>query len=136
MKKYKNQVEENEQFRIARNDRERATSTRERPTRGAVLSEIEPGSIAEELGLEPGATITQINEQPLRDAIQLKMADVSEKVSLTGHSAQRRGANLRHRKRHLRAAGPALGCRTLRRRDALPEQVPVLLCRSVAAAFS
>jgi putative radical SAM enzyme (TIGR03279 family) len=88
MKKYKNQVEENEQFRIARNERERAaglraTSTRERPTRGAVLSEIEPGSIAEELGLEAGATITQINEQPLRDAIQLKMADVSEKVSLT-----------------------------------------------------
>jgi hypothetical protein len=34
-------------------------------------------------GSEAGATITQINEQPLRDAIQLKMADVSEKVSLT-----------------------------------------------------
>lgn len=99
MKKYKNQVEENEAVRIARNEKERAgvhASTREagttrgamtsygsRPTRGALLDEIESGGIAEELGLEAGETITQIDEVPLRDAIQLKMADAAERVSLT-----------------------------------------------------
>jgi putative radical SAM enzyme (TIGR03279 family) len=89
MKKYKNQVEENEQFRIARNDTERILGLRGRAsdggrrTAGAVLTEIEPGSIAEELGIEAGARLVQINESPVRDAIQLKMADVSERISLT-----------------------------------------------------
>ncbi|MDF2440468.1 MAG: hypothetical protein JWN98_1452, partial [Abditibacteriota bacterium] len=51
--------------------------------RGVALSEIEAGSIAEELGIQPGDRLLQINEQPARDAIQLKMADTSEHISLT-----------------------------------------------------
>jgi putative radical SAM enzyme (TIGR03279 family) len=88
-KKYKNQVEENEAVRIARNEERRSNSypqnmsTQNVRTRGAVLAEVWPDSIAEELGLQPGATITHINEEPLRDAIQLKMADASEAISLT-----------------------------------------------------
>jgi len=79
MKKYKNQVEENEQSRIARN-----ISRREgRPTRGATLTEIEPDSLAAELGIEVGSRLIQIDDKPVRDAIQLKMADVSERISLT-----------------------------------------------------
>jgi putative radical SAM enzyme (TIGR03279 family) len=84
MEKYKNQVEEAERFRIARNESERAGGMRqERPTRGAVVSEVEPHSIAEELGIGAGAKLIQIDDRPLRDAIQLKMADVAEKVTLT-----------------------------------------------------
>jgi putative radical SAM enzyme (TIGR03279 family) len=89
MKKYKNQVEENEQFRIDRNETERILGLRGRPsdggrrTEGAVLTEIERGSIAEELGIEAGARLIQINDKPVRDAIQLRMADVSERISLT-----------------------------------------------------
>jgi putative radical SAM enzyme (TIGR03279 family) len=59
------------------------TSYGSRPSRGALLDEIESGSIAEELGLEAGEIITQIDDVPLRDAIQLKMADAAERVSLT-----------------------------------------------------
>ncbi len=95
MKKYKNQVEENEAHRIARNESERTAGTRSlagvleardqvgRPTRGADVAEVERGSIADELGIAPGAKLIQINDRPLRDAIQLKMADASERISLT-----------------------------------------------------
>jgi putative radical SAM enzyme (TIGR03279 family) len=75
-KKYKNQVEENEAVRIARNANTVAR-------RGAVIAEITAGSIAEELGIAPGAVLTEINDEKARDAIQLKMADASESVVLT-----------------------------------------------------
>lgn len=85
MKKYKNQVEENEQIRIARNAERRDDSRRAQSTLsgGVALSEIEVGSIAEELGIQAGDRLLAINEQPARDAIQLKMADTSERISLT-----------------------------------------------------
>jgi len=82
-KKYKNQVEENEQIRIARNETARAATRRTSTAGGATVTEIEPGSIAEELGIAAGAQITEINGVPLRDAIQLKMADSAEAVVLT-----------------------------------------------------
>lgn len=82
MKKYKNQVEENENFRIARNEARRADSNAA-PTRGAIVAEVEPGSIAEELGIVPGARLLEINGRPARDAIQLKMADASDLLTLT-----------------------------------------------------
>jgi hypothetical protein len=141
-KKYKNQVEENEEVRIARNEHERATGTRlqeprandgKRRTTGATLSEIEPGSIAEELGLLPGSRVLEINEKPVRDAIQLKMADASERVSLTVISPMAiRRSSTSKKTRSSRWA--FMSIRTLRWRNALPEQVPVLFCRSVAAA--
>jgi putative radical SAM enzyme (TIGR03279 family) len=79
MKKYKNQVEENEDFRIDRNEMRRAGAT----TRGAVVAEVEEGSIAEDLGILPGARLLEINGRPARDAIQLKIADASETLTLT-----------------------------------------------------
>jgi putative radical SAM enzyme (TIGR03279 family) len=75
-KKYKNQVEENEAVRIARNANTLARG-------GAVIAEITAGSIAEELGIVPGAILTEINDEKARDAIQLKMADAAENVVLT-----------------------------------------------------
>ncbi len=90
MKKYKNQVEEQEQLRLDRNNSERQSDAREVSNallktygRGVVLSEIEAGSIAEELGLQPGDRLVQINEEPARDAIQWKMADSTEQLSIT-----------------------------------------------------
>jgi putative radical SAM enzyme (TIGR03279 family) len=76
IKKYKNQVEENEALRIARN-----VNTVQR--RGAVIAEITAGSIAEELGITSGAILTEINDEKARDAIQLKMAEAAENVVLT-----------------------------------------------------
>ena len=75
-KKYKNQVEENEAPRIARN-----ASTPLR--RGAVIAEIAEGSIAEELGILPGWALLEINDAPATDAIQMKLADSSENVVIT-----------------------------------------------------
>lgn len=84
MKKYKNQVEENEQWRIARNQTRRDGEARgTSPARGAVIAEVEPGSIAEELGIAPGSMLLEINGRPARDAIQLKMADASDALTLT-----------------------------------------------------
>jgi putative radical SAM enzyme (TIGR03279 family) len=80
-KKYKNQVEENEAPRIARNA---ITSAR----RGALIAEIESGGVAEELGITAGAVLLEINDAVARDAIQLKLADASEKLSLTIADAQ------------------------------------------------
>jgi len=75
-KKYKNQVEENEAPRIARN-----ASTPLR--KGALIEEIAPGSIAEELGIAPGSALLEINDAAATDAIQLKLADASENVVIT-----------------------------------------------------
>ena len=82
MKKYKNQVEENESFRINRNEVRRADKNAA-PTRGAIVAEVQPGSIAEELGITPGTRLLEINGQPARDAIQLKIADASDILTLT-----------------------------------------------------
>ena len=79
MKKYKNQVEENETFRIDRNVARRMGES----GRGAVVAEVEEGSIAEELGILPGTRLLEINGRPARDAIQLKIADASETLTLT-----------------------------------------------------
>lgn len=82
--KYKNQVEENEDARHARNQARRDNGAGASEFgRGVVLAEVEPGSIAQELGLSPGDRLVQINESPARDAIQLRMADSSERLSLT-----------------------------------------------------
>jgi putative radical SAM enzyme (TIGR03279 family) len=93
--KYKNQVEEAEESRIARNQSRRDAvasgaeevgaprTTGQVLAGGVVLSEVEPGSIAEELGISPGDRLLEINDAPARDAIQLRMADSSEVLSLT-----------------------------------------------------
>ncbi|PQV63135.1 putative radical SAM enzyme, TIGR03279 family [Abditibacterium utsteinense] len=83
MKKYKNQVEENEEIRIERNQEGRAGGDRESFARGVAISEIEPESIAFELGLAPGDRLLEIDGERARDVLQLKKADLGEKISLT-----------------------------------------------------
>ncbi len=83
MKKYKNQVEENESFRIDRNDRGRQEGDREELSRGVAIAEIEKGSVAEELGLLPGDRVVEIDGERARDILQLKRVDGREKFTLT-----------------------------------------------------
>ncbi len=83
MKKYKNQVEENEEIRIERNQDGRASGDREMFARGVSIAEIEPESIAFELGLMPGDRLLEIDGERARDVLQLKKADLNEKISLT-----------------------------------------------------
>ncbi len=83
MKKYKNQVEENEEIRIERNESGRESGDREAFVRGVAISEIEPESIAFELGLLPGDRLLEIDGERARDVLQLKRADLNDKISLT-----------------------------------------------------
>ncbi|MBW3637282.1 MAG: DUF512 domain-containing protein [Armatimonadetes bacterium] len=83
MKKYKNQVEENEDHRLDRNQTGRELGDREAFARGVAITEIEPDSVAHELGLQIGDRLLEIDGQRARDVLQLKKADLGEKVSLT-----------------------------------------------------
>ncbi|RYG71115.1 DUF512 domain-containing protein [bacterium] len=83
MKKYKNQVEENEGFRIDRNVAGREAGDREAFTRGVAITEIEPDSVADELGLQVGDQLLEIDGVRARDVLQLKKADLGEKITLT-----------------------------------------------------
>jgi putative radical SAM enzyme (TIGR03279 family) len=83
MKKYKNQVEENEGFRIDRNAAGRDLGDREGFTRGVAITEIEPDSVADELGLQVGDQLLEIDGVRARDVLQLKKADLGEKMTLT-----------------------------------------------------
>ena len=82
-RKYKNQVEEQELVRIERDERRRAAGLGDIMRQGVEISEIEPDSIAEELGLQPGDRLLEIDGQRVRDIIQLKKADLNEIINLT-----------------------------------------------------
>ena len=82
-KKYKNQVEEQELVRIERDERRRAAGLGDIMRQGVEISEIEPDSIAEELGLQPGDRLLEIDGERARDIIQLKKADLGEIINLT-----------------------------------------------------
>ena len=83
VRKYKNQVEEQELVRIERDERRRAAGLGDLMRQGVEISEIEPDSIAEELGLQPGDRLLEIDGQRARDIIQLKKADLNEIINLT-----------------------------------------------------
>lgn len=83
VRKYKNQVEEQEQVRIERDEARRAAGLGDIMRQGVEISEIEPDSIAEELGLQPGDRLLEIDGQRARDIIQLKKADLGEIINLT-----------------------------------------------------
>jgi putative radical SAM enzyme (TIGR03279 family) len=83
MKKYKNQVEENEGFRLDRNEVGRESGDRETFARGVAIAEIEPDSVAAELGLQVGDRLLEIDGQRARDVLQLKKADLGENITLT-----------------------------------------------------
>ncbi len=119
MKKYKNQVEENEEFRLARNQTERQNGERAILAQGVAIAEIERGSIAEELQIAPGSRLIEINGKRARDIIQLKMADLGENSQPHHRGAGRRPHHLRNRKRCRRFARFGPGRRTFRRREAL-----------------
>ncbi len=80
---YKNEVEENEEFRLERNERSRGSAVLDLKRQGVEISEIEDGSIAEELGLQSGDRLLEINGQRARDILQLKKADLGESMALT-----------------------------------------------------
>ena len=82
-RKYKNQVEEQEQVRIERDQRRRAAGLGDLMRQGVEISEVEPDSIAEELGLQPGDRLLEIDGERARDIIQLKRADLNEIINLT-----------------------------------------------------
>ena len=82
-RKYKNQVEEQEQVRIERDQRRRAAGLGDLMRQGVEIAEVEPDSIAEELGLQPGDRLLEIDGQRARDIIQLKKADLGEIINLT-----------------------------------------------------
>ncbi len=83
MKKYKNQVEEQEDFRLERNAAGRALGQGAGSGRGVEISEVEPDSIAEELGLQVGDRLLEIDGARATDILQLKRADLNETISLT-----------------------------------------------------
>jgi len=80
---YKNEVEEAEEFRLARNQRGRGNQNLDLQRQGVEIAEVEFGSIAEELGLQSGDRLLEINGDKARDILQLKRADLGEQVALT-----------------------------------------------------
>ncbi len=54
---------------------------------GGVISQIEPGGIAEELGLQPGDVVLAIDGFPLRDVIDYRFAIADERIELLAHGA-------------------------------------------------
>lgn len=83
VRKYKNQVEEQELVRIERDDRRRAAGLGDLMRQGVEISEVEPDSIAAELGLQAGDRLLEINGERARDILQLKKADIGEMLALT-----------------------------------------------------
>ncbi len=82
-KKYKNQVEEQEFVRIETNARRRDSGLGDLLRQGVEIAEVEPDSIADELGLAPGDRLLEINGERARDILQLKRADLGETLALT-----------------------------------------------------
>ncbi len=80
---YKNEVEENEEFRLNRNERSRGAAGLDLKRQGVEIAEVEGGSIAEELGLQSGDRLIEINGARARDILQLKQADLGETLALT-----------------------------------------------------
>lgn len=49
---------------------------------GGIISQVQPGSIAEELGLQPGDIVQAVNEVRLRDVIDYRFAIAEEQIEL------------------------------------------------------
>ena len=83
-KLYKNEVEENEEFRLQRNESSRrGAQSLDLKRQGVEIAEVEDGSIAQELGLESGDRLIEINGSRATDILQLKRADLGETLALT-----------------------------------------------------
>jgi putative radical SAM enzyme (TIGR03279 family) len=90
VKKYKNEVEENEEFRLSRNEKSRMIGglAQEKfvhsdlTRQGVEIAEIEPDSVAAELGLQSGDRLLEINGEKAKDILQLKRADLGEVIEL------------------------------------------------------
>ena len=50
---------------------------------GLKIAYVREGSIAAELGLEEGDTVTSVNGQPVRDLIDFTFACADDRISLT-----------------------------------------------------
>ena len=49
---------------------------------GGEIVRVQPGSIAEELGLEPGDILRSVNKRPLRDVIDYRFYSATDAVEL------------------------------------------------------
>lgn len=54
----------------------------------AVIQTVEPGSIAEELGLRPGDVVKQVNDQPVRDMLDWQFLTTAEDIKLQVERAE------------------------------------------------
>jgi putative radical SAM enzyme (TIGR03279 family) len=50
---------------------------------GGVISTVEPGTLADRMGLHPGDIILKVNDQPLRDVIDFRFYSAEEEIELT-----------------------------------------------------
>jgi putative radical SAM enzyme (TIGR03279 family) len=50
---------------------------------GGVISTVEPGTLADRMGLHPGDMILKVNDQPLRDVIDFRFYSAEEEIELT-----------------------------------------------------
>ena len=96
------------------------------PSVPGLVDAVSPGSLAMELGIEPGDRIVGINGLPLIDALDFQFQAQAERVVL---DVERAGvaAPLRPRARGRRVLGRHLRRSDLRRRPHLRERLPVLL---------
>jgi len=82
----------------------RRTPSTRRPNRGGVVDAVEPGSLAEQIGLQPGDRITAIGGRELRDAVDFQFlaaedlieidvvrGDESERVQIEKHPDEQLG---------------------------------------------
>ena len=61
-----------------------------RPELPAVVAAVMPGSLSDEIGIEPGDRIIEVNGQPLRDVLDFHFYAADEEVTLVverGHGA-------------------------------------------------
>ena len=49
---------------------------------GGVVSAVEPGTLAEEMGLRPGDVVVAVNDYPLRDVIEFRFYAAEEENEL------------------------------------------------------
>ncbi|HEX5164033.1 MAG TPA: PDZ domain-containing protein, partial [Thermomicrobiales bacterium] len=52
------------------------------PKRPGEVQHVAPGSLAEEIGIEPGDRVVKVNNQPLRDILDFQFLAAEEEVIL------------------------------------------------------
>ena len=61
------------------------------------IIKTEEGSIAEEMGIEPGDMLISVNDTPIEDVFDFRMWEDSEELTLIGKSGNSRSRRMRTR---------------------------------------